>query len=381
MNKMALKEEWQTTATATAATSRKRRMTRKRRTSKRKSFDISDYHCVSKKFIFFLLPVVSTVMAVLSLSNLLNIFSQVVIISKGNDNNKPLAQTTNSSHHHHHQQPFPADEEPTQQQEQQIIMQDQTLLQGTNNSSSSSPQEECKVHGNISQYPEQRVLRNARRANCLNFNCSKDISHCDNISPTNYDGPEPPCCVHILRDMAQTFDEAMCNLGLDYVTGFGSLLGLVRGGRFIPWTIDDDYIIPSKNVYNAMVKLWDAKKTGLNHLFQLMPRMCITPDFANGQLKKWEISTRPQKIYNEGFPYIDLYVGQNVSSMFQDFSICRHEFNDVFPTKRVKVYNGTFTQNFPANPEQLIKKYYGKNWKTPRSDKSAHGSKLCDPSL
>ena len=89
------------------------------------------------------------------------------------------------------------------------------------------------------------------------------MARCDNYDETNYNGPEPPCCVHILRDMARTFDETMCGLGLEYVATFGTLLGLVRSDRMIPWTSDIDYIIPSKHVANAMVDLWDTNATAL----------------------------------------------------------------------------------------------------------------------
>jgi phosphorylcholine metabolism protein LicD len=65
--------------------------------------------------------------------------------------------------------------------------------------------------------------------------------------------------------MSRIFDEEMCSLGLDYVAGFGTLLGLRRADRFIPWSIDNDLVIPSPEAMNALVMLWDSKKTGLSH--------------------------------------------------------------------------------------------------------------------
>ena len=222
-------------------------------------------------------------------------------------------------------------------------------------------------------------------ANCLFFTCSKDDTHCDNILPTNYDGPEPPCCVHILRDMARIFDDAMCSLGLDYSSAFGTLLGLRRADRLIPWTIDNDYIIPSKDVANAMVSLWDTETTGLAHIHQDINRICITDSFAGGKLqRKWSIpppvpgTYQSDTLYARGFPYIDLYVGRNTSQdMFGEIEGCRHLYRNIFPTKRMLVYNGTFAQNIPANPEQLLRTYYGKSWSIPRSDKNPHGASPC----
>ena len=236
----------------------------------------------------------------------------------------------------------------------------------------------------IGEVYKTSAQRHLQDANCLNFSCSKDESECDNTSATDYEGPGPPCCVHILRDMAQIFDETMCNLGLDYSAGFGTLLGFVRGGRLIPWTIDNDYIIPSTFVMNAMVELWDAKKTGMAHVFQDINRMCITPDFAGGKLKRWEIrhpgfgTPNADTLWAGGYPYIDLYVGRDLSpAMFAEIPGCRHLKRNIFPTKRVKVYDGAFFQRLPAKPEQLLRTYYGNDWATPRADKSPHGSSLC----
>jgi len=160
-------------------------------------------------------------------------------------------------------------------------------------------------------------------ANCLSFNCTKNTIKCDNTLPTNYDGSEPPCCTHILRDMARTFDDAMCSLGFDYTASFGTLLGLTRSDRFIPWSIDIDYILRSKRVANAMVDLWDTKKTGMAHVFQQIPRMCATAEFGEGKLQKWAIPPATQNITqldNMGIPYIDLYVGKNKESReFSEF--------------------------------------------------------------
>ncbi len=236
-------------------------------------------------------------------------------------------------------------------------------------------------------------------ANCLDFACSKNETLCENTAnvTTNYDGPEPPCCIHILRDMARIFDETMFNLRLDYSAGFGSLLGIIRENRFIPWTIDNDYIIPSTDVMNALVSLWDAQKTGMTHIFQGINRICITPGYADGKLSKWKVPppdplTTPNhaELWARGYPYIDFYVGKKVSSspgyrssnippyessktMFQEISPCRHLLSDTFPTKRVKVYGGEFSQRIPANPEQFLRTYYGRSWKIPVADKNPHG--------
>jgi len=96
--------------------------------------------------------------------------------------------------------------------------------------------------------------------NCLKFECDQDIDRCDTMEPTNYDDPSSkPCCVHILRDMAKAFDDAMCELGLEYYASYGMLLGLIRADKLIPWTSDNDYII-TKQTISALLALSEEEK-------------------------------------------------------------------------------------------------------------------------
>lgn len=170
-----------------------------------------------------------------------------------------------------------------------------------------------------------QIETSIHNAGCLFFQCDKNATLCDNNNPTEYNSNKPPCCVHILRDVAREFDAEMCRIGVDYIATFGTLLGLIRSDRLIPWTGDMDYIIPSKAAANAMVHLWDTNKTGLKHVHQGINRMCMTRDFANGELAKWNVSAPDPSqtiegqmcgddggaLYKCGLPYVDFYVGQD----------------------------------------------------------------------
>ncbi|KAK1746860.1 hypothetical protein QTG54_002204 [Skeletonema marinoi] len=247
-------------------------------------------------------------------------------------------------------------------------------------------------NGRVGRKYFDAVPKTLEGSNCLFFECTNDVNECDNGDPTNYDGPKPPCCTHVLRDMHRIFDDEMCSLGLDYFAAFGSLLGLRRADRFIPWSIDGDLIIHSAEAMNALVMLWDSKKTGLSHHYSRMNRMCVTPDFAGGGLMKWAYSEdRYRKAIDEwdrnwdlGFPYMDLYLGRYVEKgklleLGAGGHKCLHYYKDVFPTQRKLVYNGQFTMNFPPNPDQLLRTNYGNGWRFPPSekDKKEHGGRMC----
>ena len=278
---------------------------------------------------------------------------------------------------------------------------------------------------NLANYTQQkapivhnRIAKQKREAKCFEFKCNTNITTCDNDKPTNYTGPDPPCCSHILRDMARILDEEMCRIGLDYLVGFGTLLGFVRSGRIIPWTADLDYILPSEEVANAMVSNWDTKQTGMAHLFQGINRICVTEDFGGGGLMRWKkkpTMVRDKKtgkmvwdtqlwLWSSGMPYIDFYIVKmirNFSSKAATKSLdlikerwkdggivdilngCQNFHRDFFPTKRVVVYrdgNGEngFSQNLPANATQLLRSWYGADWNVPNSNRTPHGSaELC----
>ena len=224
-------------------------------------------------------------------------------------------------------------------------------------------------------------------AGCMDFSCNKDIGKCDTALPTNFDGTEPPCCTHILRDMARTFDGIMSKLGLEYIVGFSTLLGLVRSDKIIPWTADNDFIIFNDGFFNdgkgdnamvAMLDLWD-NSTGLNFVtWPWPPRLCITKDFGDGKLQRWRINSTGLStinIWQKGYPYGDVYIMKNLTDTFigGEYRKCKHRYADVFPIERRMVYNRSFALNFPKEPEQLLRRYYGLDWTTPPAQKDAHG--------
>jgi len=226
---------------------------------------------------------------------------------------------------------------------------------------------------------------------CIDFQCTSDVEKCNNVHLTNYDNSngEPPCCTHILRDMLHTFDTEMSNIGINYFVGFGTLLGLIRNELVIPWTIDNDIVIENVQTLFVMSKLWNAQSTGLQLIYPKMgkrlrgfPRMCITSNFANGKLNKWKIPTpvrhngEVRPFSSRGFPYLDIYFGKDqhdVELFGGEYMGCKHYQTDVYPTQRRYVYQGQFALNFPQKPEALLERYYGLDWRVPKTDNSQHG--------
>ena len=88
----------------------------------------------------------------------------------------------------------------------------------------------------------------------------------------------------------QIFGNFMIGLGLEYSVALGTLLGLYRSDKVIPWTADNDIFIKDSKTAHTMMTLWgtqNASSTEFSLLFQGIPRLCINSQFAGGKIKKW----------------------------------------------------------------------------------------------
>jgi hypothetical protein len=246
----------------------------------------------------------------------------------------------------------------------------------------SSPLQECMLRDISNQKSLGRMNTQKHWPHCLRFQCMRDASKCDNTLATNFDGPDPPCCVHILRDMARQFDRVMCYLGLEYLPALGMLLGLARSDRLIPWTMDNDFIVSTATM-NAMISLWHTTshlEHGMSLVYDQIDRMCVSPSFANGRLIRWKVNGYKSN-YIDNYPYTDFYLGDHEGEekklfVFTDMD-CVHPASTVRPYVRRSFYNGTLWQYFPNKPDNMLTQVYGPNWRVPDPRKNQHGNAVC----
>lgn len=219
----------------------------------------------------------------------------------------------------------------------------------------------------------------------MRYRCITDENRCDNNNPTNYDNTTtPPCCVHILRDIAQWFDSVMCTMGLEYFSTCGTLLGLERGDRIIPWTSDNDYSMDKRSIV-IMKEVWETTRKQLKHGLHLVYheslfRLCAAPDFADGKLQRWAVKEGEDmhKPYYDVSPYTDIYSFQkNDNNSIRDILGCKFQNKDIFPLERRAFYNGTVYQQVPQNSKAVLNHIYGPGWQTPDLGKSKHGRTRC----
>ena len=237
------------------------------------------------------------------------------------------------------------------------------------------------------QKPYNEGTQESRYENCLRFTCDwENHTRCNNWEPTNLDGPKPPCCVHILRDMAKAFDNAMCELGFEYFVSYGMLLGLVRDDKLIPWTMDNDYIATEQTLAAMMALTEEEKfvfdKYGIDFLYDNFFRVCLTHDFMDGKLAENWIDTNETRLqgwYPLIYPYADIFIAREEASgsYMVDELDCAHPMHTFRPLRRTPVYNNSFSLSLPNRPEEAISVVYGPNWRIPDSKKSPHGDTRC----
>lgn len=148
-----------------------------------------------------------------------------------------------------------------------------------------------------------------------------------------------------MRDMAREFDKILCHLGVEIFPAFGTLLGLTRDDKLIPWTSDNDYLSSEGNLA-ALYALWNESEARLRHGLALFwvtfDRLCVTETFAGGELAaKWKTNeTFPY--YDDKLPYADIFSGDVKGDAYVDERKCVVKKTDVWPTVRRPVYNGSF---------------------------------------
>lgn len=241
------------------------------------------------------------------------------------------------------------------------------------------------------QHPIKDATDDGQRWNsCLQYRCdwNTNHTHCDSFGPTIYNDPfNPPCCVHILRDMAAAFDAVMCKLGFEYFSSYGMLLGLVRNDKLIPWTSDNDYIATDRTLaamYDMSPtdkKVWDDH--GIHFFFDNhFHRVCVTTTFMKGELaKSWKTKSYNWNWYPLVYPYADIFVARetfvNNTSVMIDELGCAHQMEIIRPAQRRGVYQNSFQVSMPNNAEEVVKRVYGSSWRIPDAKKTPHGDTKC----
>lgn len=159
----------------------------------------------------------------------------------------------------------------------------------------------------------------------------------------------------------EKIDAALKKYGVDYFLTYGTLLGIIREGEFIPYDDDIDLGV-IKNEKFSWEKLEKAmSEIGMEKKIQFR---------LNGELT--------EQTYREGNLSVDFFLyeekeGKSVSYVYyqeegreyekDDFSVSQNITSLIDQTKMIEKKGRTFS--VPEHPELFLKEIYGPDWRVP----------------
>ena len=148
------------------------------------------------------------------------------------------------------------------------------------------------------------------------------------------------------------FDKVATSTGARYYVMYGTLLGLVRHGGFIPWDDDMDVHVLAED-FDAMLKLIASNKD--------MSIQKMSPNFYKVCL--YRNPTIPFRDWS--WPFLDIFL----VDICDDTIFCHHHpdaegacVHDVFPTQRKQFEN--IYVSCPRNPMPVLDIEFGSSWRT-----------------
>lgn len=163
-----------------------------------------------------------------------------------------------------------------------------------------------------------------------------------------------------LANMARFLDEA----GLPYFLDGGTLLGLIRDLKLIPWDTDVDLSMDSTTAQKLLQLINDKRVPFKMSARTFSPRLDSRPELWRS-LKYENPNVRVFKCNVSGVP-VDIIV-RYTDGVYHYCSLwnrTRRVRSDIItPYKSMRFPIGVFS--VPARPHEFLASIYGPNWKTP----------------
>lgn len=167
---------------------------------------------------------------------------------------------------------------------------------------------------------------------------------------------------HMLHQVGRILDEE----GIPYVLEAGTLLGVVREQRLLPWDTDLDLTVTADHADALLAARWRFWAAGFRTRIRRFPR--DMGPFARGMPRVLKIQTR-RWLVRKGHSLMDIFVKYRVEDTYQwvvadrdpVLKRCPARFYD--QRSRVGFDGAEFS--IPEDAEGYLAYHYGSDWRTP----------------
>jgi len=172
----------------------------------------------------------------------------------------------------------------------------------------------------------------------------------------------------LIHSILRRIDLALGENNIEYILGFGSLLGAVRYENRMPWDDDVDLIVTEKD------------EDGLTQIDWMKYNLQISPIFFGYKIYDMKNS---RKTDNERiFPFVDIFIYVREQNRWNFKSkrarkiwpVSNYKNTDLFPVKRCTYGDSLYP--CPFNVDNVLTQTYGKTWKDKAYIKDAHVNKI-----
>ncbi len=169
----------------------------------------------------------------------------------------------------------------------------------------------------------------------------------------------------MLEDVATIFEEN----GVEYMLDAGTLLGIVRENRLLPWDSDLDINVSPKHIKKIIDLKWKFFLKG----YRYRPKYYKVDagPFKKGELRLIKISTR-KFFFFAGHKICDIFVKRPIESDSDNYYWSVHLTPAILKSIPKKYFEGAKKITFrgreysiPKDEIGYLEAHYGKNWRTP----------------
>jgi phosphorylcholine metabolism protein LicD len=169
---------------------------------------------------------------------------------------------------------------------------------------------------------------------------------------------------------------------IPYVLEAGTLLGIIRENRLLPWDNDVDITITEQFV-DELLELQE-KIEELGYRMKVRRFKQDLGPFKKGMIRMIKIQTK-RWLFFKGYSLMDIFVKYDIEGAYQwvistQNPVLKKAPKHFYDQKKVHEFMGTHYL-IPADYEDYLEYHYGKDWRIPKKDWDFRLDDSCEKTL